>query len=284
MWAVPNIMILDEIVEHKHEELATRKIAVPQADLQSQFRDCPPTRGFANALRKRSQGERREMRAADETPGRYAANPNVIAEIKGKSPSKGVICKDVDAIHVAHQYETGGAACISILTDSRFFGGAMERIQQVRKTVRLPLLQKDFIVDPYQLIEARCAGADCILLIIAALDRTILRDLYAEAKGIGLDVLVESHTQDELEFAIGHGFELIGINNRNLQTFDVSLETTVKLAALVPADRVLIGESGIFTKDDVDLLADAGVDGVLVGEALMSANNIEAKVREIAGR
>lgn len=276
-------MILDEIIDYKRREVQARKDALGLDELKSRIASAPAARPFAETLRRSSQGKRRAARASGEDALPLPVAPALIAEIKGRSPSKGTIRENVDAIHVAELYEAGGAACLSVLTDSRFFGGALERIPQVRKHVRLPVLQKDFIVEPYQLFEARAHGADCVLLIVAALKQEALKALYDQARDLGMDALVEAHTQAELDFAIAAGFELIGVNNRNLGTFEVTLETTEKLAPSVPAERVLVGESGIFTESDVIRLAEAGVDAVLVGEALMASDDIEAKVRELAG-
>ncbi|MCC6483455.1 MAG: indole-3-glycerol phosphate synthase TrpC [Armatimonadetes bacterium] len=276
-------MILDEIIEYKRTEIDGRKQTVPLAEMQERIQQAPPARPFAETLRRSSQGKRRAARAAGEQALPRPAPPALIAEIKGKSPSKGSIRENVNALEIAKVYEAGGAACLSILTDSRFFGGALERIPTVREHVRLPILQKDFIVEPYQVFEARAHGADCVLLIVAALEADVLKSLYGQARELGMDALVEAHTMAELDFAVASGFELIGINNRNLATFDVTLETTEKLAASVPSERILVGESGIFEKCDVDRLAQAGVDAVLVGEALMASEDIEAKVRELAG-
>ncbi|BCW99366.1 MAG: indole-3-glycerol phosphate synthase [Armatimonadota bacterium] len=276
-------MILDEILEHKREEVAGRKEETPLEELAREAAHAPAARPFAEALRQPSQGQRRAEVAAGREPSIAPAIPRLIAEIKGRSPSRGTIRKTVDAAAIAEQYASAGAACISVLTDTRFFAGALERIPEVRDAVDLPVLQKDFIIDPYQVYEARCIGADCILLIVAALPETLLRELLALAGELGLDALVETHTAEEMETALEAGARLIGVNNRNLQTFEVSLNTTELLAKMVPGDRVLIGESGIFTRQDVERLAQASVDGVLVGEALMSAPDIPAKVRELFG-
>ena len=276
-------MILDEILEHKRVEVAGRMEETPLEDLQREASRAPAARPFAGALRQAVQGARRAELAAGRDPSLPPAMPRVIAEIKGRSPSRGTIRKTVEAASIAEQYASAGAACISVLTDTRFFAGALERIPEVRDAVDLPVLQKDFIIDPYQVYEARCIGADCILLIVAALPGTLLRDLLALSAELGLDALVETHTAEEMEAALGAGAKLVGINNRDLRTFQVSLETTERLAPMVPADRVLIGESGIFAREDVERLALAGVDGVLVGEALMSAADIPAKMRELFG-
>ncbi len=268
-------MILDEILEYKRQELKARKPNRSMGDMERNIAQALPSRGFTRALRQSAQGTLRASGVG--TP----VTPKLIAEIKERSPSRGAIRLGADAVAIARAYKAGGAACISVLTDSRFFGGAMERLGEVRQVVDSPLLQKDFVIDPFQILEARLAGADCILLIVAALAKAELLELHACALEAGLDALVEAHSREELCFAIESGFELIGINNRSLQTFEVDLETTVKLAPLVPDDRVLVGESGVFSRQDVERLAQAGVDAILVGEALMSTDCIEEKVREL---
>jgi len=189
----------------------------------------------------------------------------------------------VDAAAIATDYAGGGASCISVLTDMRFFAGALERIAEVRDAVDLPVLQKDIVIDPYQVFEARAIGADCILLIVAALPEPLLRELHQLARTLSLDVLVETHTREEMEVALGMGARLVGINNRDLNTFDVSLATTERVAEMVPEDCVLIGESGIHTRDDLMRLAAAGVDGVLIGEAFMASPDIPSRMRELFG-
>ncbi len=276
-------MILDDILEHKRVEVAGRREETPLEDLVREAVLAPPCRPFAETLRQSAQGARRAELASGGRPSAEPAVPRLIAEIKGRSPSRGTIRKTVDAAGIARRYESAGASCISVLTDTRFFAGALERIPEVRDAVDVPVLQKDFIIDEYQVYEARCIGADCILLIVAALPREQLRDLLALADTLGLDALVETHTAEEMKAALDAGARLIGVNNRNLQTFEVSLSTTEELAPMVPADRVLVGESGIFSREDVMRLAEAGVDAVLVGEALMSAPDIPARVRELFG-
>lgn len=276
-------MILDEITRHKREEVASRKRERPLASLEAELSGAGATRGFRAALAQSAQGQRRRDRAAGHLPQTPPLTPRLIAEIKERSPSKGAIRTGIDPVQVARAYKDGGAACLSVLTDSKFFGGAICRIAEVRAAVDLPVLQKDFVVDPYQIVEARLCGADCVLLIAAALEESEMREMHELAASLGLDALVEAHSRDELERALTGGYGLIGLNNRNLQTFEVSLDTTLTLAPLVPPDRVLVGESGIYSREDVDRVAHAGVDAVLVGEALMTAEDIAGKARELCG-
>jgi indole-3-glycerol phosphate synthase len=250
--------ILQRILDRKAEEVAARSARVPLDALRAQLAGAPPTRGFVAAIEAK----------------RAAGKPAVIAEVKKASPSKGVIREDFDPAAIARSYEYGGAACLSVLTDIDFFQGADAYLQQARAACTLPVLRKDFTVDPYQIVEARVLGADCILLIVSALDDAQLTSLYREATSIGLDVLVEVHDASELMRAlellsIDGRRPLIGVNNRNLRTFEVSLATTLSLKYVVPADRILVTESGIGSRDDVDSMLAAGVDVFLVGESFM---------------
>jgi indole-3-glycerol phosphate synthase len=250
--------ILQRILDRKAEEVAARSARVPLDTLRAQLADAPPTRGFVAAIEAK----------------RAAGKPAVIAEVKKASPSKGVIREDFDPAAIARSYESGGAACLSVLTDIDFFHGADAYLQQARAACALPVLRKDFTVDPYQIVEARVLGADCILLIVSALDDAQLTSLYREAMSIGLDVLVEVHDASELGRAlqlqsIGGRLPMIGVNNRNLRTFEVSLATTLSLKYAVPVDRILVTESGIGSRDDVDWMLAAGVDVFLVGESFM---------------
>jgi indole-3-glycerol phosphate synthase len=262
--------ILQRILDRKAEEIAERSARVPLDALRSRLADAPPVRGFAAALAAK----------------RAAGSPAVIAEIKKASPSKGVIRPEFDPPAIARSYEAAGAACLSVLTDVDFFQGADAYLQQARAACALPVLRKDFTVDPYQIVEARALGADCILLIVAALDDAQLSSLYREAMTLGLDVLVEVHDGDELRRALAlpaiDGREaLIGVNNRNLRTFEVSLDTTLSLLAAMPPGRPLITESGIATRDDVARMRDAGVDGFLVGESFMRDPDPGAALRRL---
>ncbi|HEY8570344.1 indole-3-glycerol phosphate synthase TrpC [Microbulbifer sp.] len=245
--------ILKTIVQRKWEEIAERKQQVSLDEMQQRALQQPPCRGFVRAI---------ENKIA-------AGEAAVIAEIKKASPSKGVIREDFIPAEIATSYEKGGAACLSVLTDVDYFQGADEYLQQARNAVRLPVIRKDFIVDPYQVYEARAIGADCILLIAACLDDAQLTSLNDLALELGMDVLVEVHDRAELERALKLPNRLIGINNRNLHTFDVQLETTFKLLELIPDDRIVVTESGIHTTDDVAAMRGHNVDAFLVGEAFM---------------
>lgn len=244
--------ILDEILEHKRLEVEQAKTLRGPVDLAGAARDCSRAPlGFREALRS--------------TPG-----VSVIAEVKRRSPSKGLIREDFDAVAIALAYAEAGAACISVLTDQHFFGGSLDDLARVREAVETPLLRKDFVVDAYQIDEARVVGADAILLIVAALDQGALKDLHDHARTLGLDVLVEVHDESELEQALAIGSKLIGVNNRDLRTFVVDLATTERLAAkLSDPEVVLVAESGISGVEDVARLERAGAAGFLVGELLM---------------
>lgn len=245
--------VLHKILQRKAEEVAARSVLMPLEELKSRVADAPPLRGFAAAI---------EARIA-------AGAPAVIAEVKKASPSKGLIRADFDPAAIARSYEAGGAACLSVLTDVDFFQGADIFLQQARAACALPVLRKDFTVDPWQVYESRALGADCILLIVAALGDAQLAELSDLALGLGLDVLVEVHDLDELERALQVPAPLLGINNRNLRTFEVSLDTTLALQHAVPRDRRLVTESGIVTVEDVQRMRAAGIDAFLVGETFM---------------
>jgi len=260
--------ILQKIVSHKKEEVAAARRQVPLADLQARLADLEDTpRGFVRALR-----------VAEET----GWTP-VIAEVKKGSPSKGVIRPDFDPLAVAEIYEQCGAASLSVLTDERFFLGHLSYLAQIREQVRLPLLRKDFLYDPYQIYEARVAGADAILLIAAMLELSQLRDLADLARELHLDVLLEVHDELELEAALQVNVELIGINNRSLRTFVTDLATTERLAKLVPGNRMIVAESGINSRADILRLQEAGAKAFLIGESLMREADIGAKLRELLG-
>lgn len=247
--------VLRKIIARKWEEIAERKKAVPQAELAQQAQQQRPTRGFVEAIAERVENGR----------------PAVIAEIKKASPSKGVIRADFVPAELARSYEQGGAACLSVLTDVDFFQGADAYLKEAREAVNLPVIRKDFMVDEYQVYEARAMGADCILLIVAALEPAKLHALNALALELGLDVLVEVHNLQELELALELPNKLIGINNRDLHTFDVSLNTTYDLLPAIGSDRIVITESGILTPADVQAMRVHDVHGFLVGEAFMRA-------------
>jgi indole-3-glycerol phosphate synthase len=257
--------ILKKICHRKVEEVAARAERLPLPQLSARLADAPAPRGFADALQARVQ----------------AGQPAVIAEIKRASPSKGVLRADFHPAELAVSYAQGGAACLSVLTDVDFFQGCDAFLQEARAACTLPVIRKDFIIDPYQVLEARLLGADCILLIAACLDDARLRDLSALAQGLGMDVLVEVHDAAELARALVVPGRLIGINNRNLRTFEVSLQTTLGLLDSVPADRLLVTESGILGVDDVALMRRHGVHAFLVGEAFMRAPDPGAELARL---
>jgi indole-3-glycerol phosphate synthase len=250
--------VLHAILQRKAEEVAERSARLPLRELASRAADASPPRGFAAAI---------EAKIA-------AGQPAVIAEVKKASPSKGVIRADFDPAAIARSYAAAGAACLSVLTDVDFFQGADACLQQARAACALPALRKDFVIDPYQVLEARALGADCVLLIVAALDDAQLAALSGQALALGMDVLAEVHDADELRRAlrlspVDGRAPLLGINNRDLRSFEVSLDTTLALRAVVPRDRRLVTESGIATPADVRRLRAAGIDAFLVGEAFM---------------
>jgi len=254
-------VILDDILAHKRDEVAARKQAEPYAALRARPLYAEPRRGFRAAL------------AA-------APAPAVIAELKRASPSKGVIRSHYDPPAHARAYEAGGAAALSVLTDERFFQGHLDHLSAVRATVALPCLRKDFLVDPYQIDEARAFGADAVLVIAAAGSASLRVELLAAAQDAGLDVLVEVHDERELEWAVAAGSTLIGVNNRDLSTFVTNLQTTERLAPLVPAGTLLVAESGLHSSGDVRRMVAAGAHAVLIGEAFMAAPDPGAALAE----
>ncbi|MBD1552094.1 indole-3-glycerol phosphate synthase TrpC [Pseudomonas typographi] len=249
--------VLEKILTRKAEEVAERRGRISLAEVERLAAAASPVRGFAQALR--AQAARKQ--------------PAVIAEVKKASPSKGVIREHFVPQAIAQSYAKGGATCLSVLTDIDFFQGADAYLQQARGACDLPVIRKDFMIDPYQVAEARALGADCILLIVAALEDARMAELAAVAKAHGLDVLVEVHNGDELERALKLDTPLVGINNRNLHTFDVSLENTLDLLPRIPRDRLVITESGIVNRADVELMEINDVYAFLVGEAFMRAEN-----------
>lgn len=249
--------ILKKIIDRKHEEVHERLQKISLATQQQRAKAQTPARGFVAAIE-------RKLKAGDAA---------VIAEIKKASPSKGIIRENFYPEEIARSYEKGGAACLSVLTDVDFFQGHDEFLQQARNATKLPALRKDFTIDPYQIWEARALGADCILLIVAALEETQLRELNACAIEAGLDVLIEVHNADELQQALRLDNKLIGINNRDLHTFNTTLHTTYELLAMIPADRIVVTESGIHSIDDVKAMRGHGVNAFLVGETFMRAED-----------
>jgi len=257
--------ILQRILTRKSEEVAERSARVSLDELMARCADLPATRGFAAAVEARIEKDK----------------PAVIAEVKKASPSKGVIRPDFDPARIARSYEKAGAACLSVLTDTEFFQGSSDYLKLAREACKLPVLRKDFIVHAYQVYEARLIGADCILLIVAAMDDGPLLELTMLAAELDMDVLVEVHDGEELERALALPAPLIGINNRNLRTFDTSLDTSASLRDIVPYDRTLVTESGIRTPEDVERMRDAGIDAFLVGEAFMRAEDPGAELKRL---
>lgn len=259
--------ILRKILCRKREEVAQRSAVLPLNELSQRAQAAAPVRGFARTLRDRVE----------------AGQSAVIAEIKKASPSKGVLRENFDPAAIARSYQAGGASCLSVLTDVDFFQGADEYLQQARAACALPVLRKDFVLDPYQVYEARALGADCILLIVAVLEDEMLMELLQLAGHLGMDALVEVHDATEMERALATPAPLIGVNNRNLRTFETSLETTIELLPAFPLDRLLVTESGIHSRDDVQLMRNNGVHAFLVGEAFMRADNPGERLAELFG-
>ncbi|WP_448725374.1 indole-3-glycerol phosphate synthase TrpC [Pseudomonas farris] len=250
--------VLENILARKVQEVAERRARVSLAELENLAKAADAPRGFAKALIDQAKTKQ----------------PAVIAEIKKASPSKGVIRENFVPADIARSYEKGGATCLSVLTDIDYFQGADAYLQQARAACKLPVIRKDFMIDPYQIVESRALGADCVLLIVSALDDVKMAELAAVAKSVGLDVLVEVHDGDELERALKTlDTPLVGVNNRNLHTFDVNLETTLDLLPRIPRDRLVITESGILNRADVELMEISDVYAFLVGEAFMRAES-----------
>ena len=259
-------MILDQILQTKRTEIAADQLRQPLSELKKMVANLDRTRGFAEHLRQSS-----------------AAGTAIIAEVKKGSPSKGIIREDFDPVAIACSYERGGASCLSVLTDEHYFYGSLDYLGQIRAQVDLPLLRKDFIIDPYQVFQARVAGADAILLIVSALDDQQLLELAQLATELQLDTLLEVHDGAELERALSLPVDLIGINNRNLQTFVTDLGVTERLAQKIPAAQLAIAESGIHSRADIERLQRAGAGAFLIGESLMRESDIEGKLFGLLG-
>lgn len=257
--------ILDKIVADKRVHVERRRAAVPDDRILAAARAAPAARGFAEALRRAAR----------------SGGHGLIAEIKKASPSKGLIREDFDPAALARAYAAGGATCLSVLTDGPYFQGADEFLGQARDAGRLPVLRKDFMIEPYQIMESRALGADCILLIMAAVDDERADALAAAARGLGMDVLFEVHDREEMERAKALNPEMVGINNRNLRTFDVDLATTETLVRYAPKDAVVVSESGLSTPRDLRRLGAAGVNCFLVGESLMRADDVARATSEL---
>ena len=257
--------ILQKIIAQKHLEIARDSAIKSLGALEQSAKENNDRRGFIGALRSRIE----------------ARKPAIIAEIKKASPSKGLIREDFYPALIASQYETAGAACLSVLTDREFFQGGIEYLQQARAATSLPVIRKDFIIDPYQVAEAKAIGADCVLLIVSALAPAQLKELSSYARQMRLDVLVEVHDEAELDIALEAGFDLIGVNNRNLHTFETDLGVSYRLAQRLPEGVLLVTESGIHDAQDVQAMLAKGIYGFLIGETFMRAPNPGLKLQEL---
>ncbi|MBU6391416.1 MAG: indole-3-glycerol phosphate synthase TrpC [Planctomycetota bacterium] len=256
--------ILDEIYKHKLSEVAENKKRIPTEVLKENIKEEQHTRPFGTSLKSNT-------------------NITIIAEIKKASPSLGIIRKDFNPVEIARLYESSGAAAISVLTDEKFFQGKLSYLTEVKKSIHLPVLRKDFIVDPYQIYEARSAGADAILLIATLLSKEEIQHFLELAEGMSMDCLVEVHSESELKKVLQTSANIIGINNRDLATFKIDLETTLLLRPMIPAGKIVVSESGIKSREDIVTLIKKGIDAVLVGETLMKTANIPAKLHELLG-
>jgi indole-3-glycerol phosphate synthase len=256
-------MILDKIIEAKRKEVASLKVGRPLSQLEDTVRNLPPPRDFKRAISR--------------------SPCSIIAEVKRHSPSKGRIREDFDPIKIGAVFRKNGAAAISVLTDEEFFEGSGTHLSRMRETVDLPILRKDFIIDPYQIYETRVLGGDALLLIACLLDEEQLREYIRLTEVLNLSALVEVHTREELDKALAADAEIIGINNRDLRTFSTDLGITLDLAPSIPGDRIVVSESGIKTREDIETLMEAGIHSFLVGEALMRTEDIGGKLRELLG-
>jgi indole-3-glycerol phosphate synthase len=257
--------VLDEILAWKRDEVARARAERSLGHVVAECRTLPPARDMERALRPSG-----------------TARVRLVAEVKKASPSRGVLSEALDPARQARAYQDAGAAAVSVLTDARYFGGSLDDLLAVRATVEVPVLRKEFVVDEYQLWESRAAGADAVLLIVAGLPAAMLRDLYQAAQGVGVAPLVEAHTERELERALGLGAALVGVNNRDLHTLDTDLAVSLRLIPLIPPGPVAVSESGISSREDVERVVTAGAHAVLVGEALVRADDVAGAVRELS--
>jgi indole-3-glycerol phosphate synthase len=255
-------MILDEIIENKTSEVEISKTSLPLEQIQEQIKDALPSRNFFDAINPKGELK-------------------IISEVKHASPSKGVFREDFDPVQIAKSYSRGGASAISVLTDEKYFRGSLSFLKNIRAEVDTPLLRKDFIVDPYQVYEARLFGADAILLIVAALDQTSLSELLELTHSLQMNAIVEVHDENELDRALEADARIIGINNRDLRTFDVDLNVSINLSKKVPGDKIVIAESGISSIEDIDRLRGEGVHVFLIGETFMKAPDPGQKLKEL---
>jgi len=258
-------MILDEIINNKGLEVSESKKLFPLDLLKEKAGLCPRPKNFFDALQSKNNETR------------------IIAEIKKASPSKGVICKDFDPVEISINYSNSGANAISVLTDKKYFQGSLDDLKQVRDTVNIPLLRKDFIIDPYQVYESKIYGADAVLLIVAALDPILLLELKELIESLDMHPLVEVHDEEELEIALDNNCDIIGINNRDLKTFHVDLNTAIRLVKLIPANKLVISESGIKNNEDISLLNSHGIHTFLIGEILMKLDDPSNKLTNFLG-
>lgn len=257
--------ILEEILAHKQKEVAAMKSVVSLIELEGKLPDTDETRGFTKAIRNRILEKK----------------PAIIAEIKKASPSKGLIRENFRPAEHAEDYAKNNATCLSVLTDEKFFQGQNEHLQQARLACQIPVIRKDFIIDPYQIAESRVLGADCILLIVMALQHSQLAELVAYANELSIDILVEIHNRQELDQALELGIDLLGINNRNLHTFETDIEVTLELAEHIPSDKLVITESGINSREDVEVMLSNNIYGFLVGESFMQSDKPGVKLKEL---
>jgi indole-3-glycerol phosphate synthase len=256
-------MMLEKIIAEKKEEVARAMRVKPLGELKAEVRDLPPPRDFKEALQDRECA--------------------IIAEVKRQSPSRGILREPFHPIEIASLYEKHGAAAVSVLTDQPFFGGDTTYLSEIRRSVHIPLLRKDFIIDRYQIYETRVLGGDALLLIACLFDEDTLTDYRQLSESLKLPALVEVHSQDELDMALGAGATIIGINNRDLKTFSTDLKISLNLAPHIPADKQIVSESGIHSRSDIEILMEAGIHAFLIGEAFMRAENIGEKMRELSG-